>query len=76
MKYYLFVIALMLALVALVMGETCSPFCTLEYSPICAGNDQTKPMTFANKCLFNHYNCEHPNSPLKMLKSESCGDHP
>jgi hypothetical protein len=49
-------------LVGLAMGEkTCSPLCTMEYRPVCAGDGFSEPVVFGNPCGFNYYNCVNPD---------------
>jgi hypothetical protein len=49
-------------LIGLVMGQkTCSPICTMEYNPVCAGDGVSQPVTFSNPCGLNYYNCVNPD---------------
>jgi hypothetical protein len=51
----------------LAMGEnTCSPMCTMEYNPVCAGDGVSEPVIFENPCGLKYHNCVNPD------KSKSC----
>ncbi|XP_023712742.1 turripeptide OL11-like [Cryptotermes secundus] len=68
---------ILLTLVFLLMGfvvghQRCSPVCTLEYLPVCAGDGVSQPVTFPNRCGLNYYNCVNPDKQLRQLKSSEC----
>ncbi|KAJ6640267.1 Ovoinhibitor [Pseudolycoriella hygida] len=52
----------------------CNEFCPLNLDPLCAEPDGFKgdPKTFDNKCLFNLYNCKHPNQKYKAIYDGLC----
>jgi hypothetical protein len=46
----------------LVVAENvCSPICSMEYNPVCAGDGVSKPVVFGNPCEFENYNCVNPD---------------
>jgi hypothetical protein len=44
-----------------VADKICSPICTMEYNPLCAGDGVSKPRVFGNRCGFEYYNCANPD---------------
>ena len=39
----------------------CSPVCSMEYKPVCAGDGVSEPVIFGNPCGFEYYNCANPD---------------
>ena len=44
-----------------VAENICSPICSMEYDPVCAGDGVSKPVVFGNPCGFKYYNCVNPD---------------
>jgi hypothetical protein len=46
----------------MVLAEnTCSPICSMEYNPVCAGDGVSEPKIFGNPCQFEYHNCANPD---------------
>ena len=55
-------VVLLFLLDGLAVAENiCSPICTMEYNPVCAGDGVSKPVIFGNPCEFNYHNCANPD---------------
>lgn len=45
----------------------CIKICTDDYTPVCAGVDGEKPMSFGNECVMKNYNCEQQKGTYVVL---------
>jgi hypothetical protein len=55
----------------MVLAENiCSPVCSMEYNPVCAGDGVSEPVTFGNPCGFEYHNCANPDKRKLHKNSE------
>nr|ADB02827.1 salivary glands proteinase inhibitor [Nauphoeta cinerea] len=72
MRTSVVVLAVVALIGAVIADERCSSACTLEYNPICGADALNHYETFGNPCAFNYYNCEHPFSPMRLVRAGEC----
>ncbi|XP_026480998.1 vasotab [Ctenocephalides felis] len=78
MKLYLVAVVLFVALASLIeatpaknRNPPCIKICTDDYTPVCAGVDGEKPISFGNECVMRNYNCEQ-HKELKKISEGEC----